>query len=128
MPSQLLSAVRRDPYASAKQMRELDVPLQKTARAAQDILPSQLPSSGTAERTLIQRALPFAGAGAGAGLAYYDPQAAMYTAGGLTGMGGANLLMYNPYFRPLTRAMASEAGRVASTPAAGGLLGQQFVE
>lgn len=128
LPSQLLSAVRRDPYASAKQMRELDVPLQKTARAAQDILPSQLPSSGTAERTLIQRALPFAGAGAGAGLAYYDPQAAMYTAGGLTGMGGANLLMYNPYFRPLTRAMASEAGRVASTPAAGGLLGQQFVE
>ncbi|WJE88083.1 DNA ejection protein [Phage C72C1] len=129
LPSQLVSAVRRDPYASARQMRELDVPLQKTARAGQDILPSQLPSSGTAEREIILRSLGYGGAAAGVGAgAYYDPQA---TAIGLGGLGAAGLLgygLYNPRVRPFTRGATLAAGQAASTPAAAGLLGQQFVD
>lgn len=128
MPSQLVSAVRRDPYASKTQQRQLEAPLQKIARAGQDILPPQMGSSGTAERQAILRNLGMmTGAGAvGAGMTY-DPQLTMYGLGGLGAVGAGNLLMYNPYTRPFSRFASTAAGRAVSTPAAAGLLGQEFL-
>lgn len=130
MPSQLLSAVRRDPYASKRQVRELEAPLQKTARAGQDILPSQLGSSGTEERRMVSSyLLPALGGVGGAGLAYYDPQMAMYGAGGL----GAGALTTGALYsrlgqgllRPLVSGGLSSAMR---SPAAAGLLGSSVTE
>lgn len=127
LPSQLLSAVRRDPYASARQMRELEVPLQKTARAGQDILPAQLPSSGTEERRQVLRALGYGGAAAGgaAAGAYFQPEATAIGLGALLAGGGLTAAGYNPLVRPLLR---SASTRLTTTPATAGLIGQQFEE
>lgn len=114
MPSSLLAEVRRN--ASERALAKRAAPLQQLARLGQDVLPSKLPSSGTAERLMGQALI---GEAITQGV---SPQ----LAGTAAMVAGGGLGAYSPLGQAaLTRGIRG-IGRTLEAPAAAGLLAQEM--
>jgi len=114
MPSSLLSEVRRG--ASERALAKRAVPLQQLARLGQDVLPSKLPSSGTAERLMTQAAI---GEAVTQGV---SPQ----LAGTAALIAGGGLGAYSPIGQAALSRSIRGAGRTLEAPATAGLLAQNL--
>ena len=113
-PAQLRQQIRTGGRRTPAAMARGELPMQKLAETAQDVLGPRLPESGTAVRGLVGMGA-LGGMGAGAGM----PLEAM-------ALGGLSSAFYTPPAQAFLRSIAAPAvGKASRTPAAAGLLAQQ---
>lgn len=113
-PAQLRQQIRAGGRRTPQAVARGNLPMQRLAETGQEILGPRLPESGTATRGLVG-----IGALGGGGAAFGIPLEAM----------AAGALSSSLYTRPaqaFLRATLPQAGRVARTPAAAGLLAEKL--